>query len=531
MLAAFFSLAAQSPTRQRTFRRAVAGHLLLLAAVVAVLARRAPGTPVAFVGYVLLVAGIVEGALLVGWRLTQLPKSQALEFLLVSPLRPGGLFLGEALVGLTHLLLVTLSGLPVLALLVAWGYLVPLDLAALLALPLAWGAVTGLGLSVWASEPLRVRRWGEAVAMLLILLYLVVGVLAGEKLQNWLECLPGSLGVPLLRGLVRLHTQNPFGAMRHWMEQGIPAAWERVSGIGLLGLTLAAGLLLRGAWRLHGHFHEWHYSPAVDDSGRTRPPVGDHPLSWWSIRRVSRFAGRSNLYLAGGFGLLYALYTVAGDRWPAWLGTQAFRLCDQVGGIPGLITALVLLAAVPAAYQYGLWDSSDQDRCRRLELLLLTELRPRDYWNAAAAAAWDRGRGYLLIALVLALAALAAGRMDALQFAALLATAVLLWSLYFAVGFRGFARGRQAGGLGFLLTVGLPLGAWGLSVLGWRPAASLLPPGAVYQAGAGTPGLVWLIGPLLAAAAALILTRQALASCDTELRLWYDRHCGRKVLT
>ena len=32
----------------------------------------------------LLVAGIVEGALLVGWRLTQLPKSQALEFLLVS---------------------------------------------------------------------------------------------------------------------------------------------------------------------------------------------------------------------------------------------------------------------------------------------------------------------------------------------------------------------------------------------------------------------------------------------------------------
>ena len=47
-----------------------------------------------------------------GWRLTQIPKSQALEFLLVSPLRPRRLFLAEALVGLTRLALVTLSGLP-----------------------------------------------------------------------------------------------------------------------------------------------------------------------------------------------------------------------------------------------------------------------------------------------------------------------------------------------------------------------------------------------------------------------------------
>ena len=49
----------------------------------------------------------------VGWRLTQLPKSQALEFLLVSPLRPRRLLFAEALVGLAQLGLVTLSGLPV----------------------------------------------------------------------------------------------------------------------------------------------------------------------------------------------------------------------------------------------------------------------------------------------------------------------------------------------------------------------------------------------------------------------------------
>ena len=64
-----------------------------------------------------------------------------------------------------------------------------------------------------------------------------------------------------------------------------------------------------------------------------------------------------------------------------------------MGGIPVLATALVVLAAVPAAFQYGLWDSNTPDRCRRLELLLLTGLTARDYWEAAAAAAWRRGAG------------------------------------------------------------------------------------------------------------------------------------------
>jgi hypothetical protein len=109
----FFALAAQSPSRQRTFRRAAAAHLCVLAGAVWALYGHGPGTPPLLLGHVLLVAGIVQGAALVGWRLTQLPKSQALEFLLVSPLRPRRLLLAEALVGLAQLGLVTLSGLPV----------------------------------------------------------------------------------------------------------------------------------------------------------------------------------------------------------------------------------------------------------------------------------------------------------------------------------------------------------------------------------------------------------------------------------
>src|SRR5207237_7504654 len=113
------------------------------------------GSPV-FLGQSLLVAGIVEGAVLIGWRLTQLPKSQALEFLLVSPLQPGRFFLAEAAVGLGRLALVTLSGLPILLGLTLLGRrdpvdfrlaspgLIDLDLAALMVMTFPCGAITGL---------------------------------------------------------------------------------------------------------------------------------------------------------------------------------------------------------------------------------------------------------------------------------------------------------------------------------------------------------------------------------------------------
>src|SRR5205823_1751524 len=126
----------------------------------------------------------------------------------------------------------------------------------------------------------------------------------------------------------------------------------------------------------------------------------------------------------------------------------------------------VVLAAVPAAFQYGLWDASVQDRCRRLELSLLTQLGPRDYWHAAARAAWKRGRGYFAVAVVLWAAAALAGQVPADRALAAVAAGVLLWALYFALGFRSFARGVHANGMGMLLAVGLPLAAAGLFRLG-----------------------------------------------------------------
>lgn len=531
MFSSFFALAARAPGRQRDFRRLAAAHVALLTALVGLLPLSPRGGwATTVLGQVLLVAGIVEGATLIGWRLTQLPKSQALEFLLVSPLRPFHVLLAEALVGVCFLVLVTLAGAPVLALLMASGILGPLDLCLFLLLPLTWGAITGLLLTMWAYEAPAVRRWGERVMLLLVLIYLVAGVLAGEKLQAWLMSLPESVGYPLYRGLIVFRDFNPFGAMRYWTEKGSELAWERfmvVEALSLLFLLLAA---LRAAWRLEPHFHERHYRPAVLRGGDERGRIADRPLTWWAVRRVSEYSGRINLWLAGGFAVLYALYTVAGPHWPGWMGKGVFELCDRFLGVAGLATALVVLAAVPAAFQYGLWDASLQDRCRRLELLLLTRLHARDYWHAAALAAWKRGRGYFGVALVLWAAVLVSGQASFARVLAAVCGGVLLWALYFCLGFRSFSRGTHANGLGMLLTIGLPLAAGALHHSGLPGLAALLPPGGIHGA-LSHPDLGWAAGLVLSAALALVVARRSLTSCDAHLRRWYDQHHGRKVFT
>jgi hypothetical protein len=529
MLAPFFVLAARSPTRQATLRRLVVAHLTVLAAVALTLAAQGPHASTVFLGHVLLVAGIVEGAVLVGWRLTQMPRSQALEFLLVSPVQPRRVFLGEALVGLSLLGLVQISGLPLLAVLAGSGMLDPLDLLPLVLMPFTWGAITGLGLTVWAYEPKGVRRAGEVVVMLLILVYLVVGVLAGENLRLWLNLLPLDWQSAFLHAFVALHTHNPFGTLEHWLRNDIVLGWERMLGVELAALACVGLLLWRASTRLLGHFHERHYDPVRDVSGQRRPAVGDHPLSWWAVKRVSEYSGRINLWLAGGFCGLYALYMVAGEHWPAWMGRRIFQWCDDAGGVAVLSAALVVLAAVPASFQYGLWDSSVQQRCRRLELLLLTCLGPRDYWNAACAAAWVRGRGYFAVALLLWTAAVAGGRIGLGQAVMAAAASVLLWGLYFALGFQAFGRGNQANGLGMILTVGLPLATFGLARLGWPLVGSWLPPGMVWQASRSPLPVGWLVGPVIVAAVTLIVARQSLLHCDARLRRWYDENHGSKV--
>jgi hypothetical protein len=133
-----------------------------------------------------------------------------------------------------------------------------------------------------------------------------------------------------------------------------------------------------------------------------------------------------------------------------------------------------------------------------------------------------------VVAVLLWLAAVAAGRTGPAQALAALAAAVLLWSLYFVVGFAAFAGGRQANGLGLLLTLGLPLAAFSLFRIGMPSLGMLLPPGMVHAAHRG-PSLTWLLGPLAAAGFTLAAARYSLCHADAQLRQWYDRHHGQKV--
>jgi hypothetical protein len=425
------------------------------------------------------------------------------------------------------LALVTLAGLPLLAVLTAPGWLDPLDLAVLTGMPFTWGAVCGLGLTVWAYEPLVVRRCGELVVMSGIVVYLIVGVLAGEHFKLWLAWLPPEAAQLILTGFYDFHIYNPFAVMQYWMQLDPDLSGERMLWLEVAAMATLGLLLVRASFRLKGHFHERHYRPVYDSSGRDRGRIGDRPLSWWAVKRVTEYSGRVNLWLAGGFGLLYAAYTMAGSAWPEWLGRRVFEIVELAGGIPAIATGLVVLAAVPAAFQYGLWDSNAQDRCRRLELLLLTGLEPRDYWQAAAAAAWRRGRGYFFVAVTLWLAAAWAGQMSGLQVAGVLASGVLLWSLFFTLGFRAFSNGMQANGLGSLLTLGLPLLAYGLARSTWPSLAVLLPPGNVYQISAAAPTLAWAGGALVLGTGALLIGRHALTHCDRDLRRWYELHHGQ----
>jgi hypothetical protein len=537
MLAAFFRLAGQSPTRQQALRKVMTAHLLVLATGCWLVYDGGPRSA-GVLGQMLLVSGVVEGAVLVGWRLTQLPKSQALEFLLVSPVGPGSLLRGEFLVGAARLALVTLAGLPLLTLLTVvrspahfreGPLLDHVDVGLLVWMPWTWGLVTGLGLTVWAYEPPPVRRWGGKLILGSVVLYLTLGILAGEHLRQWLRWLPGGVGWLVEEGFAAFHVYNPFAVMRDWFAApgAAAAVGSRALGLNAAAVLAAVCSVGRAACRFKPHFDERHYAPVADVASSARGKIGDRPLSWWAVRRVAEYSGGVNVWLAAGFSGLYAAYLVAGAHWPPWLGRQAFVIFDNLGGVPAVTTALVLLAAVPAAFQYGLWDSSPQSRGRRLELLLLTRLGTRDYWNAAAAAAWRRGRWYLAVAGVLWLAAVAAGRLNVTCLAATVAAAVVLWGLYFALGFRAFVRGLPATGLGMLLTVGLPLLAYALGKTAGPLWGVLLPPGSVYAPAAGALTLPATVGILAGGLASLLLARRAFREGDAELRRWYAAQAGQ----
>ena len=321
-------LAVVSPGRQLALRKAVIAHVLILLGCLWAV-RASPANGGILLGHIVLTVGICEGAILIGWRQTQFPKNLGLEFLLVSPEPPWQLFAGEALVGMLRLGLVTLSGLPILILLMQTGHLDPGDVAVLLALPYISGLVVGLGLTWWVYEPAGFRKLGERFVLLSVLLYLAVGVLAGEQLRNWLTLLPAPLALLVFNAFEALHRYNAFSILQYWMEESPALAWPRLAGLFAASAVAVSFFLIRGACRLLGHFHELHYLPARNRHERRADEMGDHPLSWWAVRRV-RLLGRVNLWLATGVSVLYSLICLQPELADLGWG-EVIELFDRAG--------------------------------------------------------------------------------------------------------------------------------------------------------------------------------------------------------
>ena len=530
LFAPFFIAAMKSHNRQLSFRRVVAFHVLLMLALTVAASRAETNDEFTTVAYLFLVLGIVEGAALVGWRLTQLPKSQALEFLLTSPIQPRRLFFAEMLTGSARFTLVWLSGVPVVGAALFSGNVDLRDFWVLLFMPFEWGILAAICLTAWVYESRAVRRIGELLALAGVVVYLVVGVVAGEHLKLWLESLPDTIAIAIYQSVVFLHEMNPFGVVRYWFarDRADWVAFERLEYLSFFGFAVIAGASLRAAFRLRGHFHDRHYRPIEDNRAEQTSLIGDRPLSWWAVRRVMEYSGRVNLWMAGGFSVLYAAYIVAGNDWPAWMGRLVFMLFDQWGGAPAVGTAMAVMAAVPAVFQFGLWDPTVQDRCRRLELLLLTNLEAYDYMAAARSAAWRRGRGYLVVGCILWAALAISGINTWGESIAALVGALSLWAFSFAVGFRAFARGNQSNGIASIITIGFPMIVFLCRRLDHGEWANFIPTGLSFTPLRDGVTWEWVIGLSLTLGYSAWLLRRGLARCDADLRMWFDRNQGTK---
>lgn len=534
VLKPFFTIAMTAPARQATFRRVVMAHVLFVTVIVFAIRSAVEERTLEMAGNLLLVLGLVEGAALIGWRLTQIPKSQALEFLLTSPVQPRRVFIAEAFVGMARFALVWLAGLPFLLALPVLGRVEWSDLLILAVMPFVYGVGAGMGLTAWVYEPVSVRRIGEILGLIGVLIYLIVGVLAGEHLLLWILELPSWLRASVYHSILFVTNMNPFGIVRYWFQRSDPnfvtwIAWERVEICFAFGMLLILGSFLRAMFRLKGHFHDRHYRPIDSKRQNQSALIGERPLSWWAVRRVMEYSGRVNLWLAVGFSLIYAAFLIAGDQWPSWMGKSVFMLFEKWGGAAGVACALSVLAAVPAVFQFGLWDPTIQDRCRRLELLLLTELEPEDYWHASISAAWKRGRGYFLGAGVLWLALGVSGRNSWDEVLAAATGAVVLWSFSFAVGFRSFCTGAYGSGIASLLTLGMPIVMIALMRFQFTDAAAFVPTGVCYVPLTESGGISasWTISMIMLSITTILFSRRGLSRCDADLRTWLDANQGR----
>ena len=482
-----------------------------------------------------IMTALVAGGCFVGWRLAQFPKSRAAEFQLVTPSSDAKIILAHALTGMLRVTLILSAALPFIV--AGWGLgaISASQVVAVSLVPLLTGTLAGLLLAVVAYEPVWLRRLLERLVLVAILLYLFLFGLLGSyfvpRFYAWKADWQG--GHSLAAYVDAERWINPFRLMRE--VGGFPGV-DFAARTLTVGMFLAALILLcwwRLSARLRTHYYEENYGNH-DRRSRSQILLGTNPLSWWTARRVSRFKGNVNLYLAWATVGLYSCWLLYRSEWPSWLAVGQLRLIEAAGGEAMLAAACFHLALVPMAFLSGLWDSNMQERSGRLELLLTTPLAGQHFLAASIKAAWMRGRGYVLACLVMWMATAASGRIAWSSCVVICCLGLAYAVLYFAAAFAHFSQAatdKAVASRGLAWAVFLPLVTVALFVVGLPKAAAMTPLGSLYIA--GTPRSSWanaydltvqqfssivLVQIAVCWGVAILLTRTTLARFDAQIR-------------
>jgi len=524
-----------------TWRSLIVATVAVLGVVTLATSRQSPILATEAVATTQLLAGLLVGGFLTGWRVAQFPKSRAAEVQLLAPVSDWVHVGGELAAGMIRTAIVLMAITPMVVGLVALGWLRPGEATVLVALPIIGGWLAGLLLAVIAYEPVWVRRLLERGFLVFVLVYLVSLGLFGQwfvpRLLVWWDVQTSQPAAPLAITAGWFSYLNPFRLLSAAGDHSGNVSLTRLAAVAALLLAISGLCLYRLVRRLRPHYDEFHFAARSKRGGRSKR-LGNWPLSWWTAHRVGQFKGRVNLYLAWATIGLYGGWLIAGENWPAWLATGQLRVFAQLGGQALLATAALQLAVVGLAFLNGLWDSNTAQRVGRLELLLVTQLEARDYLRASIVAAWTRGRGYVLGVLAMWVTSAVAAKLtwSACLGLVWLAGAYLVLSM--GVAFRNFARlpnDRAVGLWGLGWSVGMPVLTVALFQFDLPRLAAVTPLGAVFLASMPpqdyvrltlwSPTILWtmaLLASIAWTAIGLGLITSALRDFDAEIRDWFE---------
>ena len=284
----------------------------------------------------LVTPAVVAGAI------TEEKTTGTLQYLLTAHLSPFEIVVGKFLARGFHLAVMSLAGLPIIALLSGFGGVGQLPVALLF---LSLGLVFGLSAaSILASVCCRQTRDAMLWTYLLgLLVCLILEFSTGSRLTAWADRL-----LPL-RALT--------------LEQG-RVDWSRIRAYVVTWSVIGTGCLVVASLRLRGaYLRQLRGATRVESRWWSfrRPRIGVNPV-WWRERHVVGVAPLSWL-----------------RRWPRWLGCVAI----VVGAFLSLSWALQW--ALPA--RTSLWSQLRAGRWLELREALAATAATSDvfYWHGLAA--------------------------------------------------------------------------------------------------------------------------------------------------